>query len=255
MLIDWSIDKIDHTNAEAVFIAFPFKLDAANFTLDLNGIPAVPNDDQLDGAAKDWYPVGRWVDVSDGKRGVTVVPLDAPLVHLGGITTGKWDRTLHPEGPTIMSWALNNHWLVNFKAEPERRHPAPLPADHPRGRTSIQHPRRASPPRSRCRRSRCATSRRPARPATASSALIRPRRCSSPPSQARTTAGSRCACRTSSGSNAKAAVTFTDKPAAARGADPIEHPGKALALDGNRLSVDLDPREIRTVLVRFAKAT
>ena len=39
VLIDWSIDKIDHTNAEAVFFAFPFKLDAANFMLDLNGIP------------------------------------------------------------------------------------------------------------------------------------------------------------------------------------------------------------------------
>ena len=76
----------------------------------------MPNDDQLDGAAKDWYPVGRWVDVSDEARGVTVVPLDAPLVHLGGITTGKWTRTLEPEGPTIMSWALNNHWLVNFKS-------------------------------------------------------------------------------------------------------------------------------------------
>ena len=52
----------------------PFKLDAANFTLDLNGIPATPNDDQLDGAAKDWYPVGRWVDVSDDKRGVNEQP-------------------------------------------------------------------------------------------------------------------------------------------------------------------------------------
>jgi len=45
-----------------------------------------------------------------------VTPLDAPLVHLGGITTGKWARSLEPEGPTIMSWALNNHWMVNFKA-------------------------------------------------------------------------------------------------------------------------------------------
>jgi len=68
------------------------QLDAANFTLDLNGIPAVPNDDQLDGAAKDWYPVGRWVDVSDGKRGVTLVPLDAPL------EKGEQGRTPKPAG-------------------------------------------------------------------------------------------------------------------------------------------------------------
>ena len=51
------------------------------------------------------------------------MPLDAPLVHLGGITTGKWARRLEPEGPTIMSWAINNHWLVNFKASQGGRIP------------------------------------------------------------------------------------------------------------------------------------
>ena len=99
-----------------MFIAFPFRLDAHELHHRSQRHPVGAQRDQLDGAAKDWYPLERWVDVSDGKRGVTLVPLDAPLVHLGGITTGKWARTLEPEGPTIMSWALNNHWLVNFKA-------------------------------------------------------------------------------------------------------------------------------------------
>ncbi len=116
LAVDWTVDKVHVLDPEAVFFAFPFNLGKPDFTIDLNGIPAKPNDDQLDGAAKDWYPLQRWVDVSDGKRGVTIAPIDAPLVHLGGITTGAWSRTLHPEGPTIMSWAINNHWLVNFKA-------------------------------------------------------------------------------------------------------------------------------------------
>ena len=47
-------------------------------------------------------------------------------------------------------------------------------------------------------------------------------------------------------------VTFTHGAAGARSADPVEHPGNALALDGNKLSVELAGREIRTVLVRFA---
>ena len=47
-------------------------------------------------------------------------------------------------------------------------------------------------------------------------------------------------------------VTFTGKPAAARAADPVEHPGTALSLSGQTLSVDVQPLEIRTVLVRFA---
>ncbi|HEY8476986.1 MAG TPA: glycoside hydrolase family 38 C-terminal domain-containing protein, partial [Chloroflexota bacterium] len=116
LAIDWLLDKEHVTDPEAVFIAFPFKLGRPIFRADLNGVPCTPDEDQLPGTVRDWYPIHRWVDVSDGQRGVTLVPLDAPLVHLGGITTGRWMARLAPEGPTIMSWALNNHWMVNFKA-------------------------------------------------------------------------------------------------------------------------------------------
>jgi alpha-mannosidase len=116
LAIDWQLDKEHVTAPEAVFIAFPFALGNPAFRADLNGIPCTPNRDQLPGTVRDWYPVQRWVDVSDESRGVTLVPLDAPLVHLGGITTGRWAEELEPEGPTVMSWALHNHWMVNFKA-------------------------------------------------------------------------------------------------------------------------------------------
>lgn len=253
VIVDWSIDKLDHPAAEAVFIAFPFKLDTADFMLDLNGIPAVPNDDQLDGAAKDWYPVGRWVDVSDKDRGVTLVPLDAPLVHLGGITTGKWDRTLHPEGPTIMSWALNNHWLVNFKSSQSGRIPL---------------------------RYRLTTHEGPADPAAAAryaadvAVPAIPLRDIAPTGKRNDSFFSLdatspvlvtakpgeddgwVALRLQNLSNARATpkVTFTTTPRGAQAADPIEHPGTALNIDGASVSVDLAPREIRTVLVRFAPA-
>jgi hypothetical protein len=114
--VDWLLDKEHHPDVEAVLIAFPFALDGATFRADINGLPITPEDDQIHGTVRDWYPVGRWVDVSDDQRGATLAPLEAPLVHLGGITTGRWQETLEPEGPTIMSWALNNHWMVNFKA-------------------------------------------------------------------------------------------------------------------------------------------
>jgi alpha-mannosidase len=116
LAVDWVLDKVHETGIEAVFIAFPFNLGTPSFRADINGIPFSPNKDQLNGTVRDWYPLGRWVDVSDNDRGVIVTPLDAPLVHLGGITTGKWARELEPEGPTIMSWAMHNHWMVNFKA-------------------------------------------------------------------------------------------------------------------------------------------
>ena len=114
--VDWALNKQHVTDPEAVFIAFPFNLSAATFRADLNGVPCTPEQDQLPGTVRDWYPLQRWVDVSDGERGVTLAPLDSPLVHLGGITTGRWQEQLQPEGPTVMSWALHNHWMVNFKA-------------------------------------------------------------------------------------------------------------------------------------------
>lgn len=114
--IEWEIDKEHVRDAEELFVAFPAKLDAAKFRGDVNAVPFTPDDDQLPGTVRDWFPLRDWVDVSDGKYGMTLVPIDAPLVQLGGITTAKAAATLKPEGPVLMSWALNNHWMVNFKA-------------------------------------------------------------------------------------------------------------------------------------------
>jgi alpha-mannosidase len=114
--VDWLLEKEHVVDPESVYIVFPFALDEPRFRVDLNGVPCSPDEHQLNGAVRDWYPARRWVDVSDSNRGVTVAPLDAPLVQLGGITTGKAAHGLKPEGAVVMSWALNNHWMVNFKA-------------------------------------------------------------------------------------------------------------------------------------------
>ncbi|HEX6336987.1 MAG TPA: glycoside hydrolase family 38 C-terminal domain-containing protein [Jiangellaceae bacterium] len=114
--IDWELDKEHVCDAEELFVAFPTALGEPTFRGDVNGVPFSPDDDQLPGTVRDWFPVRGWFDVSDGTAGVTVAPLDAPLVQLGGITTAKAAERLAPEAPAIMSWALNNHWMVNFKA-------------------------------------------------------------------------------------------------------------------------------------------
>jgi alpha-mannosidase len=123
LAVDWTLDKEHVTEPEAVYVAFPFTLEQPSFRLDLNGMPCAPDADQLNGTVRDWYPVRRWADVSDDVRGVTLCPLDAPLVQLGGITTGKAAWELRPQGPALYSWALNNHWMVNFKASQGGRIP------------------------------------------------------------------------------------------------------------------------------------
>ena len=119
--VHWFIDKEPVTDPESVFFAFPINLKNYKFNLDLNGINSVPNEDQLSGSSKDWYPMHRYVNVSDGSKGITMASLDAPLLNFGGITAGKWTGSgdLIPEGPHLYSWAINNHWMVNFKASQE----------------------------------------------------------------------------------------------------------------------------------------
>ncbi|MCP4382609.1 MAG: hypothetical protein GY798_14525, partial [Hyphomicrobiales bacterium] len=252
--VDWTLDKIDNPKSEAVFIAFPFALEGQTFKLDLNGIPATPNTDQLDGAAKDWYPVGRWVDVSDDQRGVTIVPLDAPLVHLGGITTGKWARTLEPESPTIMSWALNNHWLVNFQASQSGEIPLRYRLTTHSGEVDPVAATRyaaeaAAPPivlrdiapTGETRSSFFAID--PDLPITVTSK----------PGEDDGWIALRLQNLSHQGVTGR--VDFATAPIEARAADPVEQPteppNEPLALADGQLSVALNSLEIRTVLVRF----
>jgi hypothetical protein len=83
-----------------------------------------PNDDQLPGSNRNWFTVQRGVDVSNADSGITLAPLDAPLVEIGGITANllgsvaynRW-MTRALDSQTLYSWAQNNHWHTNYKAD------------------------------------------------------------------------------------------------------------------------------------------
>jgi len=117
--VDWHLDRLPVTDPEAIYVLFPTKLDQQTYTLDVNGVPLAPETDQLPGAVRDFFPLRRWADVSDGANGVTIVALDAPLLQLGGITTNQIAEVVSPTRPGFVSWAMNNHWMVNFKASQE----------------------------------------------------------------------------------------------------------------------------------------
>ncbi|HWI58604.1 MAG TPA: glycosyl hydrolase-related protein, partial [Bacillota bacterium] len=84
-----------------------------------------PETDQIAGACKNWFTVQRWVDISNDRYGVTWATPDAPLVEVGSITANLigalsdpklWVEHLEPSA-TIYSWAMNNHWHTNYRAE------------------------------------------------------------------------------------------------------------------------------------------
>jgi len=114
--LDMVIDKTFNTAAEAVYVPFPLAIDTPTFHLDLNGVPLEPEAEQLPGSCRDWYGVHRWAEVGNQDVSVTLVPVDSPLIQVGGITTGRWAYQLDPTEGTLVSWALHNHWDTNFKA-------------------------------------------------------------------------------------------------------------------------------------------
>jgi hypothetical protein len=114
--LDMVVDKEYHTPAEAVYISFPLALNKAQFHLDLNGVPLEPEAEQIPGSCRDHYGVHRWAEVNDGDVSVTLATLDSPLIQCGGITTGRWAQHLSATEPTLVSWAIHNHWDTNFKA-------------------------------------------------------------------------------------------------------------------------------------------
>ena len=114
--IDMVVDKTFNTRPEAVYLPFPLAIDRPAFHLDLNGVPLEPEREQLPGSCRDWYGIQRWAECGDESLSVTLVPLDSPLVQVGGITTGRWAHELDAREATLVSWALHNHWDTNFKA-------------------------------------------------------------------------------------------------------------------------------------------
>jgi len=145
-------------NKESVNIAFPFNVPDGNVLLDIPlGGAMDPVTQQIPGSCKNWFTVGRWVDISNEKQGVTWVTLDAPLIELGGITARLLNSQTNPDvwrqkvDPTqkFYSWVMNNHWSSNYRAFQEgpttfryvlRPHGSSVPAETTRFATGFSQP-------------------------------------------------------------------------------------------------------------------
>lgn len=115
--LTYTLEKEEVTDPEAVYIAFPFAVEDAEIRLAVPGTSVMPERDQLPGSCRDWYSVQDWVDISGPRWGVTLLPRDAPLIQVGGITTNRVADVLIPDrAGTVVSWALHNHWPTNFRA-------------------------------------------------------------------------------------------------------------------------------------------
>ena len=122
-----TVDKLPVRTKEGVHFGFAFDVPDGVVRMDVPWGVVRPELDQIPGACKNWFTVQRWVDISNDKFGVTWLTPDAPLVEVGGITANligslsdprAWIDHLEPS-QTIYSWAMNNHWHTNYRAEQE----------------------------------------------------------------------------------------------------------------------------------------
>ncbi|MBL0174945.1 MAG: glycoside hydrolase [Ignavibacteria bacterium] len=125
--IENRIDKIAIREKEGVHFGFGFNVPNGTMRIDVPFGTVRPELEQIPGSNKNWFTVQRHVDISNDTCGVTWSTLDAPLIEVGNITarligglyqSPEWIRTLQPS-QTLYSWALNNHWHTNFRADQE----------------------------------------------------------------------------------------------------------------------------------------
>lgn len=121
-----TIDKKPVREKESVHIAFPFAVPGATVRVDTGWAWVRPEADQIEGACRDFLCARDSVDISNGEFGLTWTSLDAPLVEFGALTDETlreserrvWLRTLEPS-TTLFSYAMNNYWHTNYKADQE----------------------------------------------------------------------------------------------------------------------------------------
>ncbi len=120
------IDKIKVREKESVHIAFPFRMPPTGIRLDLGWGAVNPFFEEIPGACLDFFSVQKAVSFSRPDFNLTWVTPDAPLVEIGELTDERsvggfpraWKKELQPSS-TIISYALNNYWHTNYKADQE----------------------------------------------------------------------------------------------------------------------------------------
>jgi hypothetical protein len=119
------LDKKAVRSIEGVHLGFSFNVPDPVVHINSPGVIGEPEKDQLAGACKNWFSIERWVDISNGKMGVTWSSADAPLMEMGGLTANlprsqpnpnAYLKTIKPAS-RIYSWVMNNHWHTNYRAE------------------------------------------------------------------------------------------------------------------------------------------
>lgn len=122
-----SLDKLKVREKEAVHFAFPFNIPGSALNADNGAFPYAPFTDTLAGGNRDFGYIGKWMDWSGADWGLTFVSPQTPIMEWGEMrselipansSVSKWKTSFSPT-QTLFSYALNNYWHTNYKADQE----------------------------------------------------------------------------------------------------------------------------------------
>jgi hypothetical protein len=112
-----TVEKDEVRAKEAVYFAFPFAAQSPAMEYQIQNGWVRPNDDQMPGACREWFTPQNVVHVRDGDFSVAWASPDAPLVTLTDINRGKWLDHLPIKNGHVYSYAMNNYWFTNYRAQ------------------------------------------------------------------------------------------------------------------------------------------
>lgn len=93
---------------ENIYFAFPFKVENGQFRVEYPGGVVRPFYDQLRWGSHDYLYANRWVDVSNGKHGITLAPWNAGTFSFGGIRYNQFSIDYQPKNSHLYSYAWSN---------------------------------------------------------------------------------------------------------------------------------------------------
>jgi len=115
----WMIRKLPVASAEAVYVAFPFAPRDGQIAYEAQGGIVRPGTDQIPGSSSDWQTVQGFLAVRHPQGQIIWSSAGAPLVQLGDLNLGKWQRVTRVAQPHVYSWVMNNYWFTNFRPTQE----------------------------------------------------------------------------------------------------------------------------------------
>jgi len=110
------LDKKEVKTKEAVYLAFPFAIEHADFHYEIQNGVVDPAKNMYPGAGHEWFSVQHWISAEQEGLSAALMPLDASLVTLGDIDRGVWPQEFGDRPGTIFSYLMNNYWWTNYRA-------------------------------------------------------------------------------------------------------------------------------------------